>query len=561
MTLAARPLAILRQLTETPFADRLELAAFSGLPDRTVYRAAARLVRDGLAAWLPHATPLVPFTRRYYATAAGLRELAFEQGMRPEDLLLDNPVSTEWQRALLERLDGAAGIYRLAAAIAIEEGAVRFQWHRALRLDASMALPDGRSLCILRFGHTSDRTGAAKRVRNLLRGPLPGALLILMPDPVRLRHAQRLLARAPIRVFLAVEREAVGAGPEAPVWHPPTIAADLGLHYVLSHIRPGGIVPAEPWHRKVTMPGELALGGGNAEMPAYLLTGALKPAEKRALDLIFDWPWITSAQLAGMLGVKEERVLKVLARLGECGLAEGADITGTRRWTVSDRGLAWLGRRDRTLISVLRDRWGATPRDVTAPPTWRDVPGRITRQLLRNLEHTDAVYGFMADLAVWARSHGWEVVQMDPAFRASRYFSLHGHRYAVHPDAFGLLRQPGRDVPFFLEWERRAVRPVTMAERLAPYLRYFSTRRPTNDHGARPVLIVILPDALAATHFQRAAKAAMRRSGLHVPLRIAYPSNHGNDNQEPPDALRVLKLGLVDHLPPSDLESNVNHIE
>ncbi|MCY4623394.1 MAG: replication-relaxation family protein [Chloroflexi bacterium] len=524
MRLGARPLAVLRQLVETPFADRLELAAFSGLPDRTVYRAAARLVRDGLAAWLPHATPLVPFTRRYYATPDGLRQLAFEQGMRPEDLLLDNPLSAEWQRALLERLDGAAGIYRLAAAIAIEEGAVRFQWHRALRLDASMALPGGRSLGILRFGHTSDRTGAAKRVRNLLQGPLPGALLILMPDPVRLRHAQRLLARAPVRVFLAVEGEAVGAEPESSVWHPPTIAADLGLRYVLTHLRPGGIVPAEPWHRKVLMPGDLALGDGDAETPQHLLTVLLKPAEKRTLDLVFDWPWVTSAQVAGMLGVNEERVLKVLARLGKFGLVAESAIEGMRRLTVTDRGLAWLGRRDRTLISVLRDRWGATLRDTAASHSWRDVAGRVTRQLLRNLEHTDAVYGFMAKLAVWARSQGWEVVQMDPAFRASRYFSLHGHRYAVHPDAFGLLRQPGRDVPFFLEWERRAVRPVIMAERLAPYLRYFATRRPTDDHGARPELTVILPDAVSASHFQRAAQAAMRRSRIVLPLRIVYPS-------------------------------------
>ena len=41
---------------------------------------------------------------------------------------------------------------------------------------------------------------------------------------------------------------------------------------------------------------------------------------------------------------------------------------------------------------------------------------------------------------------------------------------SVHPDAFGILRRDGEVWPFFLDaWERRAVRPVTMAARLAPY--------------------------------------------------------------------------------------------
>ena len=52
----------------------------------------------------------------------------------------------------------------LAAAIGAEKGAMLFQWHRALRLDASLGLPEGRSLGIIRIGHTTDRTGAAKRM-------------------------------------------------------------------------------------------------------------------------------------------------------------------------------------------------------------------------------------------------------------------------------------------------------------------------------------------------------------------------------------------------------------
>ena len=76
--------------------------------------------------------------------------------------------------------------------------------------------------------------------------------------------------------------------------------------------------------------------------------------------------------------------------------------------------------------------------------------------------------------------------------------------------------------PFFLEWERRAVRPVTMAARLAPYLRYYSSRRPTDDHGARPAVLVVFDDDLAATHFLRVAREEMDRTWVRVPLWVSH---------------------------------------
>jgi hypothetical protein len=92
----------------------------------------------------------------------------------------------------------------------------------------------------------------------------------------------------------------------------------------------------------------------------------------------------------------------------------------------------------------------------------------------------------------------------------------------VRPDAFGVLRR-GRDAfPFFLEWERRAVRPVTMAARLAPYLRYYSSSRPLDDHGALPAVLVVFDDDLAATHFLRVAREETEQSGVEVPLWVSH---------------------------------------
>ena len=53
------------------------------------------------------------------------------------------------------------------------------------------------------------------------------------------------------------------------------------------------------------------------------------------------------------------------------------------------------------------------------------------------------------------------------------------------------------------------MRPVTMAARIAPYLRYYATRRPIDDHGTLPVVLV----AFATTHFLVGAR---EKKLLHV---------------------------------------------
>ena len=68
-----------------------------------------------------------------------------------------------------------------------------------------------------------------------------------------------------------------------------------------------------------------------------------------------------------------------------------------------------------------------------------------------------------------------------------------------------------------------AVRPVTMAARIAPYLRYYATRRPLDDHGVVPLVLVVFDDDLAAGHFLLrggVAAGGPRRGRLKGPVRV-----------------------------------------
>ena len=516
---------LLRLLARMPFLDRLEMAALAGRSRGGVYQAAARLEEAGLVASLPYGTPLLAPTRRYYLTVLGVNALALEE-VRPVDRLLrEYPLSLRWRRTLLERLDAAAVIYRLASALAGLDHPVDFRWSRALPQDATVVLPDGRVLAMVRQGATAERVAFAKRLWRLAQGPRPGAILVMVSDEVLLRQAVALLrearpATAPVPAFFALERHVAAAGADDPVWRSST-GGTLSLGEAVGRANPGGAMAAEPPLVRVSVPKDIELGdiygsGGGENIPGHLLPVLLRPAEKRALDLMADWPWLAREDLAGLLDASKPRASQLTIALERLGLVTAVQ-RGARRLALTDRGLKLLARRDRVSTGEARQRWS-----VGADGGGASVSGRRSRQLLRDLEHTAAVHRFVAALNRQAQGLGWNVEQLDPAHRASRYFRHYGRPRSLHPDAFGTLRRNDLLRPFFLEYERRAVRPATMAQRLAPYLRYYSSHRPADDHGHRPLVLVVFDDPVAPTHFLEVARKEMLRLRVPLPLLASH---------------------------------------
>ena len=252
-------------------------------------------------------------------------------------------------------------------------------------MDAALALPDGRSVFLVREGPTADRTSFAKRLWRLREGPRPGAYLLLAPDAVRLRHTARLMAAASAPAFLALERDAASSGTSARIWRTASGSPLLSLREVLAHVARRGAWPEEEPLARATVPRDLRTRDLRTrdlrETPDWMLPAALGAGAKRVLGLIADWPWIGRRDLAGLAGVSSQRVSQVLAPAGEAGLL----TSGAGRFALSDRGLALLARRDRSAVHLALGRWSAAPLDREAPRTWRNVTGRRSRQLLRNL--------------------------------------------------------------------------------------------------------------------------------------------------------------------------------
>ncbi len=506
---------VLGWLSRLPLLDRLELAALSGWSRSAVYRAVEALERERLVEPVAHASELIAPTRRYALTAAGLNRLAESEGVEPKRLLRERPVSEQARRLCLGRIDALAVLYRLSCAVADIGFPIEARCYRALPVDLALRSADGRTIALARLGRVNERRSLAQRLARLRDGPAFGATLLVAPDETRLRDAARRLRAMPRPCYLALEGDAAGAGTDSPIWRTSSGSPALSLREALGLAGPHQSWPVERMLARASIPVER----GSAEAPAdWMLAARLGPSEKRALDLLADWPWLRLDHLAALLGVGQVRLRELLQRASEWELIVRETISGQTRLALSDRGLALVARRDRASVGDLRKRLSSERVVRDGRLDWRNVRGTRSRQLLRHLDHTESVHGFLAALAEQVRERGWDLIQLDPPQRASRYFRLDGKLYSIQPDAFGVLRCDGRDQPFFLEWERRAVRPSTMTKRLAPYLRYYSSKRLAEDQIAPPFVLVAFENQRATEHFLRIAQGQSHRSGTVLPL-------------------------------------------
>ncbi len=514
----------LLHLCEAPLTTAGELARLRRVPGSTLRDQLTKLNERGLVDSRPHRLDALG-TRphlRYFPTATGIRAVGID-GPR---LLPLYPVSKQWFKLLAERLDSVAMIYNAAALVAEvdpERQPVRVDHYRQGPYDALLTLSSGRTIGLLRQGPMLSAANLRFRLRTIERldGRLCPWLTVVLTDSEQdSRRAVRALADPNVHetTFVACAADLIAAGRRASVFqqcgygfpNTPTIGPDASLPSMLTWItrRVAAYTksgPAEP----NPDPDTLYRSDVRATMPKppEQLDAApstqLTRTDKQALDLLAAWPFLTPEQLAGLMGgVTRRRANQVLRSLRRRSLVQqepdGYVLTG--------ESLATLARRDRAAVGPTLDRW--TPEQDDEGVYF----GTALRGIASQADHQRGITEFAARLSAQvAHDPDYELLDLLPTHRSQ--ITYHGpDPYVLHPDASFQLSYQGDWDWCLLEYERRAVTPKRIPERLRRYRRYFESDYAGRDHGGMKPLVLFLFETAEAERIFLDHAAALRHA-------------------------------------------------
>ncbi len=215
------------------------------------------------------------------------------------------------------------------------------------------------------------------------------------------------------------------------------------LEQVVSQAGRGGRFPWEtPERKRASLP-------DSDRMVRSAPDFGVSPAEKRALDLITDHPMILREHLARWLSVSDGRISQITRSLvSNWALVEQHGKRNGVRYTLSERGIGYITRRDRAQLSTSMAAWST---EAAADNHGRPRP--LRHRILtweRQTSHTDGITWFLSELAAEARANGASELQWSiPTARSDRAFNR--GEDAIAPDAVGHLLTNGLHMPFYFE--------------------------------------------------------------------------------------------------------------
>ena len=117
----------------------------------------------------------------------------------------------------------------------------------------------------------------------------------------------------------------------------------------------------------------------------------------------------------------------------------------------------------------------------------------------RQLAHLDGITEFFS--ALGGGTEGLDVVEVFPTHRSERWARIGRRMRAILPDGAFVAKTKDSVIPYALEFERRAVSPSLMNDRLQPYKRYYDAMYRFEDHGTTLVTLVIFESVVHASSF------------------------------------------------------------
>ena len=542
---------ILDELARLPFIDAGELALILGEPLATVHRALSRLLKDGAAGRVSHGTAQLPSSHRHYLTKKGISAAADALDYdTPSEFVRAYPASRQWLALLMRRMDAVASVYRLAATLSpgADGRETKVEFQRRGRFDAVIALHNGRSFGVVRQGLALRRRSLYDRLRSIAEyryNRRPSVVLVLAPSPWEQRLTDEFCLNADLRdCYVGVERRETLEGWDRLAWISSNWVVGRTyrtLEQVVSQTDGGRwYQPEVPERKRASLPDPERMVQA---APAFGLT----PSEKRALDLITDHPMIPREHLARWLGVSDGRVSQMTRSLTQTwGLVEQHGKRSDVRYTLSDRGIRYITRRDRAQLSTTMAAWSTE--DATDNHGQPRPLGHRILTFQRQASHADGITWFLSELAAEARAEDASELQWSiPTARSDRAFNR--GEDAIAPDAVGHLLVNALHVPFYFEHELRARHPRGVAARLRPYIRYYRSDAPRDDQPPFPTtLFVVDTEEVAETYASTASRMPAMKLPILVSSRelLSYRGILGRswrplwDGTRPPLALREL---------------------
>ena len=511
---------ILEALARLPFIDAGELALLLGEPLATVHRALTALLKDGLAGRVSHGTAHLPSSHRYYLTRKGISAASDVLGYdAPSDFVRAYPVSRQWLALLIRRIDTVASIYRLAATLSpgVDGRETQVEFHRRGRFDAVITLRDGRSFGVVRQGLALRRRSLYDRLRAIAEyryNRRPSVVLVLAPSSWEQRLTDEFCLNVELRdCYVGVENRETLEGWERLTWISSNWVIGRRYRTLEQVVSEADAVtrfhPEAPERKRASLPDPERMV---KTAPAF----GISPAEKRALDLITDHPMIPREHLARWLGVSDGRLSQMTRSLTQTwGLVEQHGKRGDVRYTLSDRGIRYITRRDRAQLSTTMATW-STENAADSHGQPRPLGHRILTWQ-RQTGHADGITWFLSELAAESRAECSSELQWSiPTARSDRAFNR--GEDAIAPDAVGHLLAGGLHVPFYLEHELRARHPRGVAARLRPYSRYYRSDSPGKDQPPFPTtLFMVDTEEVAETY----ASTASRMPTMTLPILVS----------------------------------------
>ena len=515
---------VVRLVGRMPFVKSVEVFNLLGLPDEhSIWKVMQSLEALGYVTSVKTAD-FVRYAHNvagYCLTEQGIGRLAELDGIDVDEVYRRYPVSLQWRRALLRRMEALDIFYRLCclAALARKRGAIAFDeaeeeddrrdyavgqpseettflWRRTGWLDGTIMFGAGkgaRGIRVMRIGPTRTRRATLHWLGSMMeswRKRGVERVVILVPGYTELMHVEqwlRLNGRT-IQAFCVVEQglkdvEWEWRWSDAFFSRPRRYGSDHFLFVqVFSGLRGRRSVESneldafEP-DSKPIVPTETMLKSVRSDRET-LVGASLKRRERVCLQAVTDFPLALRGHLLGLKGVDE----RGFASLKEKGMIYYAWDDRRVRVLLSKEGMRYVTYRDRSSLGELTKRWGYDLLDKAAPglKNLRSFP--VTGKGLPKGQRVRAKDGKSKDgkaeggkLRVVSRqlahldgtteffsalgegTQGFEVVEVLPTHRGERWAKIGRTMRAILPDGAFVAKRGDSVVPYAVEFERRAV--------------------------------------------------------------------------------------------------------